>query len=423
MTLHDNPWLRTFLIIFTGQAFSLLGSAALNFALVWWITAETGSASMLAYAFIAAILPHGVLGPLVGPLIDRWDRRLTMIGADLFIAATSLLILAVFYWGSLSLGMVIGVIALRSAGAAFHTPASQAAVPMYVPAEHLMRVAGWNFFLGSGTAMAAPVLGAFLLGIGPLSAVIGLDVAGAAIAVVSLLLVRIPHPRAAGEVPGRSGLAAEFLEGWRELVRHRGLLQLTLLFAVVSLIYMPLGALFPLMTLEHFGGDALRWSLTEFAFGLGMLAGSLGLGLAAARMSGVRLVGVGILLEGAAVGASGLLPRSGFWAFAALCVIMGLAVPLLGAPITAMFQRSIEPSKLGRVMALYTTICSIVTPAGLLLAGPLAERTGVAVWFALSGLLIFLAGLVLWALPAVRQMEQTEAAAGCEAWDMQESPE
>jgi DHA3 family macrolide efflux protein-like MFS transporter len=351
----------------------------------------------------------------VGPFIDRWDRRLTMITADLCIAATSVVILVVFYYGGLSLGAVIGVITLRSVGAAFHTPASQAAVPMYVPAEHLMRVAGWNFFLGSGVAMVSPVLGAFVMGIAPMSAVIALDVAGAAIAVVSLLLVRIPHPQApavTGKRAEHTRLVAEFLDGWHELVRHRGLLELTLLLAVITLVYMPLNALFPLMTLEHFGGDAVHWSVTEFAFGGGMVVGSAGMGVMSSRFSGVRLIGTGILLEGVTLGVSGLLPSSSFWVFAALCALMGAAVPVFAAPITAMFQRMVEPSRLGRVLALYTTICMIVSPVGLLLAGPLAQMMGVAVWFAISGLVILLVGMLGWALPAVRRLGRDDMPVG-----------
>ena len=67
---------------------------------------------------------------------------------------------------------------------------------MYVPQDQLMRVSGWNFFLGSGVAMAGPVLGAFLMGVAPMTAVLGLDIVGALVAVGSLLLVRIPHPAA-----------------------------------------------------------------------------------------------------------------------------------------------------------------------------------------------------------------------------------
>ena len=135
MVRSAQPWHRTFLIIFTGQAFSLLGSSAVNFALVWWLTAETGSASVLAYASIAALVPQAVVGLLAGPFIDRWDRRRTMMGADLFVAVTSVVLLAMVVSGDYSVLSVIAVLAARSLGAAFHTPASQAAVPMYVPQD------------------------------------------------------------------------------------------------------------------------------------------------------------------------------------------------------------------------------------------------------------------------------------------------
>ena len=411
-THPTDPWLRTFLIIFTGQGFSLLGSAALNFALVWWLTAETGSAATLAHACLAALLPQALLGPFVGPFVDRWDRRRTMIGADLFIAATSLLLLAMFAQGRPAVAAILGVIALRSAGAAFHQPASQAAVPMYVPPEQLLRVAGWNFFLGSGVAMAGPVLGAFLMGVAPMGVIVMVDVVGAVVAVVSLLLVRIPHPQRSEAIAAGAGLLREFREGWRELIHHRGLLQLTAVITMLTLLYMPLNALFPLMTFSHFGGDALRASIAEFAFGSGMLAGSLAIGTLSARITGTRLIASGVALLGVTIGAAGLLPSSGFWVYAGLCILMGVSAPLFSAPLTALFQTLIDPAKLGRVMSLYMTTTTLMAAAGLVLAGPVAERIGVAAWFAMSGVLILLAGIPVWVLPAVRRLDRMAGGAG-----------
>ncbi|MGV8083789.1 MAG: MFS transporter [Coriobacteriia bacterium] len=405
MTPRNNSWLKTFLIIFTGQAFSLLGSAAVNFALVWWITAETGSATILAYAAIAAILPQALLGPIAGPLVDRWDRRITMVVADLLIAATSVALIVLFAAGQPTTGIIIAALALRAVGAAFHTPASQAAVPMYVPADELMRVSGWNFFMSSGVAMAGPVLGAFLMSVAPITAVIVVDVAGALIAVTSLMLVRIPHPKRLESDAPSAGFLGEFMEGWRELKASRGLFDLTIVLTIVTVLYMPLNALFPLMTFAHFSGGAREAAIVEFAFGAGMLVGSLAIGALTARFPAVRLLQTGIVLIGALLALSGLLPGSAFWAFAVLCVAMGVSVPLFGAPITAMFQLLIEPSRLGRVMSLYMTITMLVSPIGLLFAGPLAERSGVAVWFALSGALIAVTGLAVSALPAVRSLD------------------
>jgi DHA3 family macrolide efflux protein-like MFS transporter len=332
-----------------------------------------------------------------------------MIVADLLIAATSVGLLLAFAAGTPSVAIIMIIIAIRSAGAAFHTPASQAAVPMYVPAEQLMRVAGWNFFMSSGVAMAGPVLGAFMMAATSIAAVIAVDIAGAALAVASLLMVRIPNPERAESESGRIGFVTEFVEGWRELIRHRGLLDLTLVLAMVTLLYMPLNALFPLMTFSHFGGDAAAASYVEVAFGAGMLIGSLGIGALSQRFSGVRLIGAGILLVGITLAASGMLPASAFWVFVALCILMGLSVPLFGAPITAMFQGLIAPAKLGRVMSLYMTIAMLAAPVGLTVAGPLAERVGVAPWFAISGALIAVTGLVALWLPAVRALDAAMA--------------
>lgn len=411
MTRMDS-WLRTFLIIFTGQAFSLLGSAAVNFALVWWLTAETGSASILAFASIAAILPQAVLGPIAGPFVDRWDRRLTIIIADVAIAATSIGLLLAFAKSTPSVALIMGVIALRSVGAAFHTPASQAAVPMYVPSDQLMRVAGWNFFMSSGVSMAGPVLGAFMMATTSIVLVIAVDIVGAALAVVSLLLVRIPHPVSADALSPRIDFVAEFAEGWRELVRHRGLLDLTLVLALVTVLYMPLNALFPLMTFAHFGRGAAAASYVEAAFGGGMLIGSLGIGALSQKFSPVHLIGAGIFLVGATLGISGLLPTPAYWVFVLLCVAMGFSVPLFGAPITALFQGLINPAKLGRVMSLYMTIAMLMAPVGLLVAGPLAERIGVAHWFAISGFLIAATGILTWLLPAVQALDQAVQESG-----------
>ncbi len=406
-----QKWYRTFLIIFSGQAFSLLGSSAVNFALVWWLTARTGSASTLAYASIAAILPQAVISPFAGPFIDRWSRRATMIFADLAIAATSVVLLVLFHRATPPVAAIMAIIAVRSAGAAFHTPASQAAVPMYVPSEHLMQVAGWNFFMASGVAMAGPVVGAFLMTAASIQAVMAIDIAGAAIAVASLLIVRIPHPQRPEGTPEVMNFAKEFLEGWRELVRHRGLFHLTLTVAVVTLLYMPLNALFPLMTFSHFKGDAAAASYVEVGFGAGMLIGSLGIGILSARLSAIRIIGGGIMGLGVLLGLSGLLPISAFWIFVALCVLMGISVPAFSAPLTALFQGSIDPAKLGRVMSLYMTLALLVAPIGLLAAGPLAEITGVAHWFAISGALIAATGLILWLVPSISALDVKPAPA------------
>lgn len=126
-------WAPRFFTIWGGQAFSLFGSALVQFALIWWLTQETGSATVLATATLFGLLPQIILGPFSGPLIDRWSRRLVMIFADAGIALATAVLAYLFWAGLVEPWQVYAVLFIRSAGGAFHWPAMQASTTMMVP--------------------------------------------------------------------------------------------------------------------------------------------------------------------------------------------------------------------------------------------------------------------------------------------------
>src|SRR5690606_13812396 len=139
-----NNWKRTFSIIWAGQFMSLLSSSLVNFAVIIWLSLETGSAEVLAYAAIAALLPQYVLGLFGGEFIDRGDRKKPMIVADGFIAVCTFAIALLFYSGQVELWYIYLLLGLRSVGSAFHMPAMQASVPLLAPESELLRIAGIN---------------------------------------------------------------------------------------------------------------------------------------------------------------------------------------------------------------------------------------------------------------------------------------
>ena len=85
-TLIMNNWKKKFIIIWSGQLFSILSSSIAQFSIVLWISLKTGSAEVLSFAMIAALLPQALLGAFAGVYVDRWNRKWTMIGADSFVA-------------------------------------------------------------------------------------------------------------------------------------------------------------------------------------------------------------------------------------------------------------------------------------------------------------------------------------------------
>jgi len=98
-----DSWKKTFAVIWAGQLFSTLSSAVVGYAVVFWLSIKTGSAEVLAFSFIATFLPHLLLGPFTGVLVDRWDRKRIMIAADVFIALCTAAMAALFALGVMSL--------------------------------------------------------------------------------------------------------------------------------------------------------------------------------------------------------------------------------------------------------------------------------------------------------------------------------
>ncbi len=151
-----NNWKKVFAIIWSGQLFSTLSSAVVGYAVVFWLSVETRSAEVLAFATMAALLPQLLLGLFTGVLIDRWDRKLTMIFADVFIAICSAVLGFLFFFGKVETAYIYILLMLRSAASAFHVPAMQASIPLLAPESQLMRIAGINQVIQSISTIPDP---------------------------------------------------------------------------------------------------------------------------------------------------------------------------------------------------------------------------------------------------------------------------
>jgi DHA3 family macrolide efflux protein-like MFS transporter len=180
-------WARRFFTIWTGQALSLFGSALVQFALIWWLTQESGSATVLAIATLVGMLPQIVIGPFAGALVDRWNRRIIMIAADAMIAIFTLLLAYLFATGTIQIWHVYAIMAIRSLGGAFHFPAMAASTPLMVPDEQLTRINGLNQALQGVNSLVAPPAGALLISILPTQGILMIDVGTAMLAILPLL--------------------------------------------------------------------------------------------------------------------------------------------------------------------------------------------------------------------------------------------
>ncbi len=404
----SRPWAFRFFSIFIGQAFSLFGSAIVQFALIWWLTQQTGSAIVLTTATLVGMLPQIVLGPFAGALVDRWNRRIIMIAADSTIAGFTLLLIWLFAAGRVETWHIYLVMAVRSLGGAFHFPAMGASTPLLVPEKHLTRINGFNQTLQGLTNLIAPPIGALLIAVLPTQLVLMIDVATAALAVLPLLFFSIPQPARHPE-PGSSaktGLLSDTAEGLRYVRRWPGLMAIIGMAFVINFLLTPALSLAPLLITKHFSKGALEFGFFDSAWGLGAIAGGLILGVwggfkrkPATSMMGIMGMGLGISLVGMA-------PSQAFWLALAGIGLAGIMNPITNGPLFALLQSIVRPDMQGRVMALIASGATAMTPLGLMIAGPVSEAVGIRTWYWIGGLLTVLMGLAGFFIPAVMDVER-----------------
>ena len=397
-------WRSQFFTIWTGQAVSLITSAILQMAIILYLTETTGSALILSLASLVGFLPYAVLGPFIGVLVDRYNRKHIMILSDLVIALAAAILALAALSGELPVWLVMVILFVRSVGTAFHTPSLSAVTPLLVPQDMLAKCAGYSQAIQSVSLLLSPALAAFLYMAWNLTAVIALDVAGAVIASLTVAWVKIPGLTKPQQTEPLH-FFKEMKEGFLALRSNKGLFALLWIGFLFTFIYMPINALFPLMSMEHFKGTAFHVSVVEIAFALGMLAGGLALGALGALKNRYLMIAASIALIGLGLAVSGLLPPSGFLLFAASCLVMGFAAPFYAGVQTALVQEKIQPQYLGRVFSLLGSVQGLAMPLGLILSGMFADGIGVSRWFLVSGMLLLSVALLALLLPAMRKLE------------------
>ncbi|NHM13639.1 MFS transporter [Xiamenia xianingshaonis] len=396
-------WLTVVAFIWAGQAVSMLTSYAAGYAVVWYVTESTGSALVLAFMTVCVLLPTGLISPFGGIVADRHNRKAIMIAADGAVGLVSLAAGLIILAGDVSLPLLLAVCIARAVAQAFHTPAMMAAMPLLVPDEHLLRINVLDQLLSSVTSIGAPALGIFLYTTLGFSSVMFFDFAGAAFAILGLALAKVPT--VVDEAAKQQHVLANLRDGWRAVTAHRGLAPLIVMVTAGMMTFGPLSAVFPLMTYDHFGGDGYAASLTEAAFGIGMLAGSAVLMAWGGGKRLAALIAVAAVVVGLATAACGLLPPDAFGAFVVLVAIMAVACAWFNGPLMTLVQRAVAEEKLGRVMGLITAALGLATPIGVALGGVLAEVVGVAPFFVIDGLVCLAVGCITYLPKSIRALD------------------
>lgn len=402
----ENHWKRTFYTIWIGQAISQLTSSILQFAMIWYLTDITRSGIMLSLSVMMAFLPQGILGFFTGVFIDRFNRKKIMIGADLFIAAVSLLLVCTTVDGIIPPLIILLVLCCRAIGTAFHEPTLGAVTPQLVPASELTRCAGYTQSLASISMIISPALAAILYASWSMNAIVILDVAGAVIAVLTVMLARIPRQEMQHGADTKIHLIREAVEGFQIIKAEKGVLGIVLVTSLYSMAMMPISALFPLMSMEYFGGTSTHASIVETVFSVGYLVGALILARWGGTKNRVYTIALSYLMMTVALLGTFLLPTTAFPLFIFFAGIMGLSGPFYWGTYTPLLQTHFKDAYMGRVLSITNSIRFIIGPVALVISGLVADIWGDEKWFLIAGIIVLFCALLLLVCRQMREYDQ-----------------
>jgi DHA3 family macrolide efflux protein-like MFS transporter len=361
--------MRTFFIVLIGQTLSQLGSNLTEFSLSVWIFQKTGSPVQFALGILSSAVPRIVLLPLIGALVDRWNRKTIMILADSLLALRTVAVLLLLTFGSLSILQIYILNAIASLFGGFHSLAWSASRTLLIPKKHLARVNGLSSSLSSASSLLSPALaGALFVTIG-MRGIVTVDLISWSFAIVPLFFVTIPRLSSNAAVPETSRLADEIKDGWRYLKSMPGLLRLLAFYSTIGFVGITTEVLLAPYILSF--GNAAHYGIVQSGASLGFLVGGF---LLALLGNPAKVIWIIITLEtlicfcGALVGVFPVL-----WVVSLLVFIYFATVAFCDGTIMTLWQRKIRPELQGRVFALKDTLTTALMPIGVMVFSPIAE--------------------------------------------------
>lgn len=420
---REDGWKRRVALLLAGQAFSLLGSSIVQYALWWWIVLESRTGASMLFATLFGVVPQAIVSMFGGPMADRYNRKLLIMLPDLIIAGVTVFLSVSFALGWANLTVIFAVLFIRSAGGGIQMPAVQSFIPDVTPTVRLLRVNSIYGVINSANMIVAPALAAVLINMVPLWSILLVDVATAIIGVGFVALIRVPAKcpadgstvhadtaDTAGEpLPDGPLLLAvlkrtlaDIKDGFAYAMGHPYLKGVILGDAFTCFMSVaPMNLTLLLMTREYEGIDlnlgfvnlttaSDKLAANELGLSIGMLLGgalmsAFGSKLLRKAHAQMLMVSFGIAMVGVTVIGLGTAPN--LLAYLIIDVLNGVASAMCVGPMRTIMQSESDESMTGRVFGLDTTLSTFGMPLGMLVFAPIADVIPIAWVFIAGGLL------------------------------------
>ena len=400
---------RDFGLLWLAGLISIAGDVALMIALPLHVYRLTGSSLAIAVTLAVEFLPRVLLGSVVGVFVDRWDRKRTMVLADVARAVVLLPLLV----APDAIGLIFTVAAVQGTIGLFFGPAENALLPAVVGEERLVTANALNALNDNLGFLIGPAVGAVVYarwGLAGVALVDAVSFLGSAALIRLIAADGRPMAVAAASAAGSAWarMVGEWQSGLAVVRRQRAL---RVLFAASFLGNLGEGAFMTLamapLVLDVLGGTPAQVGLLASAQAVGGLVAGLAVARIGGRYTNRWLVGIGL----AGVGLADLTMFNARSVVPAGTVAVGVAMGCMfsaGFPAVAFFtgrqtlvQTAAADAFRGRVFAALNATSGAALLIGFAVAGALGDAIGIVPILSAGAIIRIGGGLValLWLPP------------------------
>ena len=365
--------MKSFLLLWSSQAVSSLGTAATEYALAVWVYGQEGTASSITLLTLCSFAPTILFRFIAGAVADRWDKKSIMLFADLFAACGTLSVFLLYAFSALRVWHLYVINVLLSFMNAFQEPAAFVTISLLTPKEHYTKAGGLQGISGAAVSILAPALGAALLAFGGLKVVLICDLGSFFFAfIVLLFFIRIPKTEKT-EQERKAPFRKTCMEGFRFLRGHPVMLRLILFMTCVNFLAKlgNDGMLTPFV-LGRTGDHQQTLGVVQSFTALGVLAGSLVVTWRKPAKNKLKLIFISTAFVFSGNILQSLSASPWVWCVAAFGSYAMAAV--MNTSLTVFMREKVPLEMQGRMFSAESTLKNCSIPLGLLLGGLLADR-------------------------------------------------
>ncbi len=399
---------RHYLYFLFGQQFSMLGSLIVSFTITWWITLETGSAVILSLSTFLMFLPQIIIAPFSGVIADRWNRKVIIAIVDSMQSLVTFSLFIVFLLNFQNVWLVLTINVFRSMLYAFQVPAVLAIIPVMIPKNSLSRINGVNFLFSGLINTIGPIIAALLLEIFLITQIFFLDIGTFIIALIPLLIVKIPKVSEITEETEKKSMFKDFKAGLLTIKIIPGLFALIVFSMIFNFIHRPWSVLMPYFVKFVHNGSAFNLAMLLGTFQVGNIIGALITSIKKDFKNKIKINIIGTSLYYVSLIPAILAPKGNFIIMMISWFPGAIIFPLTVSTYLAILQTAVSKDKVGRIMALDRMISMGIAPIGALIAGPLAEFIGIITLYLICAIIGIIYPAFIWFFTKIKHLETLE---------------